>query len=109
MTLTLPLPLPWKFDNPCYHTDQSADTQVVDTKNCQNDTVKGQKAFLIASIGQAKNLENFLKPMSEIQRKTILEKPYLDEENDQFCPPLVIAARNGHFEVVKTLINKVRT
>ena len=60
---------------------------MVDTKNCQNDTVKGQKAFLIASIGQAKNLENFLKPLSEAQRKTILEKPYLDEENDQFCPP----------------------
>ena len=82
---------------------------MVDTKNCQNDTVKGQKAFLIASIGQAKNLENFLKPLSETQRKTILEKPYLDEENDQFCPPLVIAARNGHFEVVKSLINKVST
>ena len=67
------------------------------------------KVFHKARNGEAVNLEALLTQIPESKRREILEQSYLDKEQNQLCSPLVIAARNGHSEVVKTLITKVST
>ena len=80
---------------------------LVELENALPD-ITDNKVFHKARLGLAVDLENILTDLTENRRKEIIEKTYLDNENDQVCSPLVIAARNGHFEVVKTLITKVR-
>ena len=66
-----------------------------------------RKVYIAARDGQAVMLYTILKEQEISQLKYLLTQPYQDVVG-QNCPLLVIAARNGHDKVVKTLISKVK-
>ena len=65
-----------------------------------------RKVFVAALGGQADILYSILKLQNPTKQEYLLNQPYQDVKG-QNCPLLVIAARNGHDKVVKTLISKV--
>lgn len=65
-----------------------------------------RKIFNAARDGQAITLYALLKDQATPEQHHILNMP-VQEGDGQNCPPLVIAARNGHDNVVQTLISKV--
>ena len=67
---------------------------------------QGLEVFVAARDGQISTLTDILDPLSEMVRRVILGKSYV--EGEQACSPLIIAARNGHRGVVTILIQKYR-
>ena len=66
----------------------------------------GLEVFQAAREGHAVGLYAILKNQALPERQKILQRSFQDED-EQLCPPLVIAARRGNLNVVKTLVSKV--
>lgn len=87
-------------------TDEDIDLNNLEAALPPPDFEEAQRlAYYAARDGQAVGLYAILKNQALPEQKLILKTPFLDDDG-QCCPPLVIAARNGHENVVKTLISK---
>merc|ERR1712013_90132 len=68
---------------------------------------RGWEVYLAARDGQSKTLTSLLMKEPEDERATLVNTLYPDGE--QSTTPLIIAARNGHTNVVSTLLDNYNT
>ena len=78
------------------------ETEIIDFGQVQ------RQVFNAARDGHPLTVYSILKNQATPEKERILKECVLDSDG-QSCPPLVIAARNGHENVVKILLTKVRT
>ena len=86
-------------------TDLNTHNDLLDSEVTEFGQVQRQ-VFNAARDGHPLAVYSLLKNQAAPDKERILKECVLDADG-QSCPPLVIAARNGHESVVKILLTKV--